>query len=76
MEKLFESRVNSPFLPCGFGRMYVQWREREHEAANELVQADPNVMAVLTVGHYNCLIDSNNQVIHKLSTEGSLLFQI
>jgi hypothetical protein len=28
--------------------MYVQWREREHEAANELVAADPNVMAVLT----------------------------
>ena len=30
------------------GRMYVQWREREHEAVNELVAADPNVMAVLT----------------------------
>ena len=28
--------------------MYVQWREREHEAANELVAADPNIMAVLT----------------------------
>jgi hypothetical protein len=28
--------------------MYVQWREREHEAANELVAADPNVMAILT----------------------------
>jgi hypothetical protein len=28
--------------------MYVQWREREHEAANELVATDPNVMAVLT----------------------------
>jgi hypothetical protein len=28
--------------------MYVQWREREHDAANELVAADPNVMAVLT----------------------------
>jgi hypothetical protein len=28
-----------------------------------------------TVGHYNCLIDLNNQVIHKLSTQGSLLFQ-
>jgi hypothetical protein len=27
--------------------MYVQWREREHEAANELVAADPNVMVVL-----------------------------
>lgn len=31
-----------------FGRMYVQWREREHEAANEAVAADPNVMAVLS----------------------------
>jgi hypothetical protein len=28
--------------------MYVQWREREHEAANELVAADPNFMVVLT----------------------------
>jgi hypothetical protein len=27
------------------------------------------------VGHYNCLINSNNQVKHKLSTQGSLLFQ-
>jgi hypothetical protein len=27
--------------------MYVQWREREHEATNELVAADPNVLAVL-----------------------------
>jgi hypothetical protein len=26
----------------------VHWREREHEAANEAVAADPNVMAVLT----------------------------
>jgi hypothetical protein len=36
-----------PPLPCCVGRMYVQWREREHEAINELVVADPNVMAVL-----------------------------
>jgi hypothetical protein len=28
--------------------MYVQWREREHEAANEAVATDPNVMAVLS----------------------------
>ena len=28
--------------------MYVQWRESEHEAANELVAADSNVVAVLT----------------------------
>ena len=27
--------------------MYVQWREREHEAVSELVAADPNVVAVL-----------------------------
>jgi hypothetical protein len=27
--------------------MYVQWREREHEEINELVVADPNVVAVL-----------------------------
>jgi hypothetical protein len=37
-----------PFLLYCVGRMYVQWREREHEAANELVVADPNVMAMLT----------------------------
>jgi hypothetical protein len=28
--------------------MYVQWTEREHEATNELVAADLNVMVVLT----------------------------
>lgn len=28
--------------------MYVHWREREHEAANEALAADPNVMAALT----------------------------
>jgi hypothetical protein len=28
--------------------MYVHWREREHEAANEAVAADSNVMAALT----------------------------
>jgi hypothetical protein len=27
--------------------MYVQWREREHEAISELVVADPNVVAML-----------------------------
>ena len=26
----------------------MHWREREHEAANEAVAADPNVMAMLT----------------------------
>ena len=30
------------------GKMYVQWREREHEAANELVAANPNVVVTLT----------------------------
>jgi hypothetical protein len=30
---------------------------------------------LVSVGHYNCLINSNNQVKHKLSTQGSLLFQ-
>ena len=28
--------------------MYVQWSEREHEAAIDLVATNPNVMAVLT----------------------------
>jgi hypothetical protein len=28
--------------------MYVHWREREHEASNEAVAANPNVMATLT----------------------------
>jgi hypothetical protein len=27
--------------------MYVQWREREHEAIGELIDVDPNVVAVL-----------------------------
>jgi hypothetical protein len=27
--------------------MYVQWREREHEAISELVATDPNVVVVL-----------------------------
>jgi hypothetical protein len=31
-----------------------------------------SVIDLVYVGHYNCLIDSNNQVIHKLSTQGSL----
>jgi hypothetical protein len=35
-------------LLCCVGRIYVQWRERENEAANELVAADPNVMSMLT----------------------------
>ena len=41
-------KTKLPFFSCVFGRMYVHWREREHEAANEAVAADPNVMAVLT----------------------------
>jgi hypothetical protein len=32
-------------------------------------------LGLVVVGHYNCLINSNNQVKHKLSTQGSLLFQ-
>jgi hypothetical protein len=36
-----------PPSPCCVGRMYVQWREREHEAISELVAADPNVVVVL-----------------------------
>ena len=32
-------------------------------------------MQTTFVGHYNFLINSNNQVKHKLSTQGSLLFQ-
>jgi hypothetical protein len=40
-------RIIDPPLPCCVGRMYVQWREREHEAVSELVVADPNVVAVL-----------------------------
>jgi hypothetical protein len=28
--------------------MYVHWREREHEASNEVVATNPNVMVVLT----------------------------
>jgi hypothetical protein len=38
----------SPIFSLWFCRMYVHWREREHEAANEGVDVDPNVMATLT----------------------------
>jgi hypothetical protein len=44
----FKKVLNLLFLG-DVGRMYVQWREREHEAANELVAADLNVMAMLTL---------------------------
>jgi hypothetical protein len=46
MEKKIKRSIDPP-LPCCVGRMYVQWREREHEAISELVAADPNVVAVL-----------------------------
>jgi hypothetical protein len=46
MEKQTKRSIDPP-LPCFFGRMYVQWREREHEAISELVAADSNVVAVL-----------------------------
>jgi hypothetical protein len=42
-----EKRSIDPPLPCCVGRMYVQWREREHEAISELVVANPNVVVVL-----------------------------
>ena len=38
-------------------------------------QPDDGIGELVSVGHYNCLINSNNQVKHKLSTQGSLLFQ-
>jgi hypothetical protein len=40
------TRIDPPELCC-VGRMYVQWREREHEEINELVVGDPNFVAVL-----------------------------
>jgi hypothetical protein len=45
-----EKRTKYPTNPlelCCVGRMYVQWREREHEAISELVAGDPSVVAVL-----------------------------
>jgi hypothetical protein len=47
VEKQMETCIDPP-LPCCVGRMYVQWREREHEASNELVATNLNVVAVLT----------------------------
>jgi hypothetical protein len=47
---------------------YVIPMHRKNVWTNKWMQ-DPSV------GHYNCLINSNNQVKHKLSTQGSLLFQ-
>jgi hypothetical protein len=46
MKKQMERSIDPP-LPCCVGRMYVQWREREHEAISELVVADANVVVVL-----------------------------
>jgi hypothetical protein len=46
MKKQMERSIDPP-LPCCVGRMYVQWREREHEASNELVVADSNAVAML-----------------------------
>jgi hypothetical protein len=40
--------ANLSFFSFVVDRMYVHWREREHEVANEAVAADPNVMAALT----------------------------
>jgi hypothetical protein len=36
-----------PPEPFCFGRMYVHWREREHEEVGQLVAKDPNVVVVL-----------------------------
>jgi hypothetical protein len=46
MKKQMERSIDPP-LPCCVGRMYVQWREREHKEISELVVADANVVAVL-----------------------------
>jgi hypothetical protein len=46
MKKKMERSIDPP-LPCCVGSMYVQWREREHEASNELFAADPNAVAML-----------------------------
>jgi hypothetical protein len=46
--KDFVQGFNLSHFSLWFCRMYVHWREREHEAANEAVAADPNVMAALT----------------------------
>jgi hypothetical protein len=43
MEKKMKRNIDPP-LPYCVGRMYVQWREMEHEASNELVAADPNML--------------------------------
>jgi ArsR family metal-binding transcriptional regulator len=48
--------------------------EKENLNASEIYSYLPR-QRCQNVGHYNCLINSNNQVKHKLSTQGSLLFQ-
>jgi hypothetical protein len=40
--------ANSPLVALWFCRMYVHWREREHEAVYEAVATDPAAMATLT----------------------------
>jgi hypothetical protein len=45
VKKIKKARVNPPEL--GFCRMYVHWREREHEDISVLVDEDPNAVATL-----------------------------
>jgi hypothetical protein len=42
-----KKQLTNPLELCCVGRMYVQWREREHESISELVAGDPNVVAAL-----------------------------
>jgi hypothetical protein len=45
-EKIFKKQ-GLTLLNLVFCRMYVHWREREHEDISELVGEDPNVVATL-----------------------------
>jgi hypothetical protein len=67
----------------GYDFEIVYKKGKKNVVADVLSRKDEYVEAFLyaisiiqpDVGHYNCLINSNNQVKHKLSTQGSLLFQ-
>jgi hypothetical protein len=47
IDKKNQKTLTHPPEPCCFGRMYVHWREREHEEVGELVVVNSNLVQYL-----------------------------